>query len=346
MPRFRWPTAGKPQQEQPTLAALRAFVVEVSPDLDPGSRYVRELLAVIDVSANVDDYLVRLTRTPHTAVFRTDGSRVSHGDRGYSWLDDDTWSTMDVFEQTWPIWSPAKREVIVWAGDGAAISPLRRRRPGHEADGVDLCIPCSTGKEVYSLVIAGLRTGARRAGGRRGSAGGLHRPHRTGRLIPIAAIGIGPMRPIISNVPAERRWSSRTYRACGFARATYFGPTCGRAEFVDLVSSRNLLGYFRGAALKTAWTRAWQRAARRRAAAPDPFVTDSAETANVPRGLRTRPGSVRLFADASYYRAHLKRNYRIMKNRIMKNKADAKILINKIQITCLPLHDSVFFMIL
>src|SRR5262249_17880587 len=99
-PRFSWPTAGASSGQQPPLAALRAFILDVCRDLDPESRYIRELLAVLDASSDVADYRTRLKDASRTTLFRTDGSRVSRGERGYSWLDDETWDTMDIFECT------------------------------------------------------------------------------------------------------------------------------------------------------------------------------------------------------------------------------------------------------
>jgi hypothetical protein len=73
-------------------------------------------------------------------------------------------------------------------------------------------------------------------------------------------------------------------------------------EQFDLVSSRNLLGYFRGASLETAWRGVAARVRGGGLLLLDPFVTDSAQMAAVPRGL-CAAGFVRVFADASYYQA-------------------------------------------
>ena len=83
-----------------TLEEISAFVDEVARDLDPDSRYVKELRQVIAASRDVQDYLLRLTGRSGLSDFRRDGSRASEGERGRSWVDDETWSITDPLEQT------------------------------------------------------------------------------------------------------------------------------------------------------------------------------------------------------------------------------------------------------
>jgi len=290
------------REQQPTLAALRAFVLEVSHDLDPGSRYVRELLAVLDVSADVADYLVRLKDAERTARFRTDGSLVSQGERGYSWLDDDTWSTMDVFERTLANLVTGETRMM-WAGDGSRDFARFANAVAGMGPALSLCcIPCSTGKEVYSLVIAGLCAGLDvRAVGVDRQAAYLARA-RTGRLVahhrdwdwPNAA-------DYLEQVGGATRVKPQVLERCGFVPGDVLTGQLPQDRF-DLVSSRNLLGYFRGDSLNTAWRNVAARVRGSGLLLLDPFVTESAEMAEVPRGLRAA-GFVRLFPDASYYRA-------------------------------------------
>lgn len=290
------------QRPAPTLAALRAFVLDLARDLDPGSRYIRELLAVLDAARDVDDYLARLTDAERTARFRTDGSRASAGERGYSWLDDDTWGTMDVLERTFANLVTGETRMM-WAGDGA-------RDFARFADAVSgvgpalsvCCIPCSTGKEVFSLVIAGLRAGldVRAVGVDRQpayiarAAAGCLVPHHRDWDWPHAADylerdgGITAVRPEVLG-------------RCQFVRGDVLTGELPPGPF-DLVSSRNLLGYFRGASLDAAWRNVAARVRGGGLLLLDPFVTDAAEIAEVPRGLAAT-GFVRLFPDASYYRA-------------------------------------------
>src|SRR5262245_52662689 len=97
-PRVRWDAA--PGGAEPTLDDVRAFIRTVAADLAPETRYVRELQAVLEASRDLADYLARLTDARRTAEFRLDGSRVSEGERGFSWVDEDVWATMNVFERT------------------------------------------------------------------------------------------------------------------------------------------------------------------------------------------------------------------------------------------------------
>jgi hypothetical protein len=137
-------------EAQPTLASVRGFVLEVARDLDPGSRYIRELLAVLDASTDIEDYLARLQDPDRTDFFRLEGSRVSQGERGYSWLDPTTWGAMDVYERTLANLVTGETRMM-WAGDGASdfarfadavvdrgpvlrVLPRRqRRRPGRQS---------------------------------------------------------------------------------------------------------------------------------------------------------------------------------------------------------------------
>jgi chemotaxis methyl-accepting protein methylase len=299
--RLSWSSESAPRQ-QPTLAALRAFVLEVSRDLDPGSRYVRELLAVLDACRDVDGYLARLKDAGRTALFRTDGSRVSQGERGFSWLDDDTWDTMDVFERTLANLVTGETRMM-WAGDGAA--DFARFADAVAGTGPVLsicCVPCSTGKEVYSLVIAGLRAGldVRAVGVDRQPAyvaragGGRLVPHHRDLDWPSAA-------DYLEQTAGATVVRPHVHQRCRFVQGDVLTGELPAEQF-DLVSCRNLLGYFRCASLDRAWRNVAARVAPGGLLLLDPFVTTSTEMADVPRGLH-QAGFVRLFADASYYRA-------------------------------------------
>jgi chemotaxis methyl-accepting protein methylase len=299
---FRWPTASTSQGQPPTLAALRAFVLGVARDLDPGSRYVRELLAVIDSSRDIDDYLVRLTDARRTALFRTDGSRVSQGERGYSWLDDDTWAAMDVFERTLANLVTGETRML-WAGDGAA--DFARFPEAVAGMGLALsfcCIPCSTGKEVFSLVIAGLHAGLDvRAVGVDRQAAYVARA-RSGRLVPHHRDWDWPhAAAYLDHADGVAVVKPDVLQRCRFVQGDVLTGELPTERF-DLVSSRNLLGYFRGASLDTAWRNVAARVRGGGLLLLDPFVTTAPQMAEVPRGLR-EAGFVRVFPDASYYRA-------------------------------------------
>jgi chemotaxis methyl-accepting protein methylase len=298
------PAAGGPRQQPSTLADLRGFVLEVSRDLDPDSRYIRELLAVLAASADVEDYLARLQDARRTALFRTDGSRVSQGERGYSWLDDDTWNSMDVFERTLANLVTGETRML-WAGDGSCDFARFTDALGAAGLGPALsvcCIPCSTGKEVYSLVMAGLRAGFDvRAVGVDRQAAYVARA-RTGRLVPHHRDWDWPAAAdYLERAGGATVVKPQVLERCSFVEGDVLTGRLPPERF-DLVSCRNLLGYFRGVSLDTAWRNVAGRVRGGGLLLLDPFVTGSAQMAEVPRGLQ-EAGFVRLFADASYYRA-------------------------------------------
>jgi chemotaxis methyl-accepting protein methylase len=288
--------------KQPTLAEVRAFVLETARDLDPGSRYVRELLAVLDASADVEDYLARLEDAERAGLFRTDGSRVSQGERGYSWLDEATWGEMDLYERTLANLLTGETRMM-WAGDGGR--DFARFADAAVGLGPTLsicCIPCSTGKEVYSLVIAALRAGLDvRALGVDRQAAYVARA-RGGRLVPHHRDWDWPgAADYLGRDGAATVVQPRVLQRCRFVQGDVLAGRLPEERF-DLVSSRNLLGYFRGASLDTAWRNVAARVRPGGLLLLDPFVTGSPEMADVPRGLLAA-GFVRLFPEESYYRA-------------------------------------------
>ena len=150
----RWNTE---REGEVTLDAIRAFVAEVAGDLDAGSRYIRELNAALDAATSVDDYLARLDDRERLDAFRRDGSQSSKGERGRSWLDAETWAAMDPFERTLSNLLTGETRMM-WAGDGAPdFACLAEVLSDLPAPRRALSIPCSTGKEAFSLAIAALR---------------------------------------------------------------------------------------------------------------------------------------------------------------------------------------------
>src|SRR5690349_317541 len=89
-----------PASDGLTLEALRQFVLQTAHGLDPKSRYVGELLQVLDSCRSLDDYLARLSDRERAEQFRRDYRRSSGGERGFSWVDGEIWTGMDVFERT------------------------------------------------------------------------------------------------------------------------------------------------------------------------------------------------------------------------------------------------------
>lgn len=287
----------------PTLESLRAFIHEVARDLDPGSRYVSELLQVLDASRSVEEYLARLQDRERTAAFKQDGSVPSHGERGYSWVDDTTWSRMDAWERTLSNLLTGETRMM-WAGE--ANQELARFAAALDALGPTrgplrvLSVPCSTGKETFSLAIACLEHG------REVQAIGVDRQvayverARTGRLV---------THHRDHEHPWARRWlrreeglvDPRLLERCRFERGDVLTGELPSGPF-DLVSCRNLLGYFRGAPLERAWANVAARVRPGGLLLHDYFVTGGEPMAPV-RALLTAEGFERLFPDASFYRA-------------------------------------------
>lgn len=291
----------------PTLADLRAYALEVSKDLDPGSRYVTELLAVLDASKSVEDYLRRLHAPEATAVFKQDGSRVSSGERGFSWVDESTWRAMDPFEQTLSNLLTGETRMM-WAGDGAtdfARLPDVLRAVGATATRAAsvLSIPCSTGKEPFSIVIAARRAGLevsvvgvdRQAAYVERASSGRLVPHHRDWQVEDAARWLEKQQDGATRVTPEL--TSR----CRFEQGDVLTGALPSARF-DLVVCRNLLGYFRGPSLEAAVRNVTARVRAGGALLVDPFVTDGAEM-RAAQALLASLGFRRRKAGESFYDA-------------------------------------------
>lgn len=298
---FRWQTA---REGDVTLDAIRAFVDEVAQDLDPGSRYVRELRAVLEASSDVNDYMARLCDAERVDTFRGDGSRASKGERGRSWVDRGTWEEMDPFERTLSNLLTGETRMM-WAGEGAVDFGCLSEVLRGEANPVRvLSVPCSTGKEPFSIVIAGLLAGLelRVVGVDRQdpylerARSGVLVPHWRDRELegvdPYLSWDEGQVRSRVAPEVLER---------CTFEQGDVLTGRLPAGPFA-LVSCRNLLGYFRGESLETAWRNVAARVAPGGSLLLDPFVTGSEEMAAV-RRLLEENGFTRRFPHASYYTA-------------------------------------------
>lgn len=292
--------------DPPTLPGLRAFVREVARDLDPESRYVSELLAVLDGCASVEEYLARLEDRERAAEFRQDGRAASRGERGYSWLDDRTWGQMDAWERTLSNLLTGETRMM-WAGEAAReleLLPeaLRLAPPAGPTVRV-LSVPCSTGKEPWSLVIGCLEAG------REVQAVGVDRQQAyveraaSGRFVPHQRDGEHPFaaRWLERAPDGATTTSPEVLRRCRFERGDVLTGELPAGPF-DLVSCRNLLGYFRGPSLEKAWTNVAARVRPGGLLLHDYFVTGGEPMAPV-RALLAARGFERLFPDASWYRA-------------------------------------------
>jgi chemotaxis methyl-accepting protein methylase len=226
------------------------------------------------------------------------------GERGYSWLDDDTWGTMDVFERTLANLLTGETRML-WAADGASEFARFADAVAGMGPALSICsIPSSTGKEVYSLVMAGLHAGLDvRALGVDRQAAYVARA-RTGRLVYHHRDWDWPHAGAYQErAGTTTRVKPQVLERCRFVQGDVLTGELPQERF-DLVSSRNLLGYFRGPSLDTAWRNVAARVRPGGLLLLDPFITGSSEMAEVPRGL-AQAGFVRLFTDASYYRAPL-----------------------------------------
>ncbi len=299
MTALRWQTQ---EEEGLTLEDVRAFVAQVAQDLDPGSRYVRELQAVLDASADLPDYLRRLADAERVERFRQDGSAASSGERGRSWVDDETWGGMGVLERTLANLLTGETRMM-WAGEGAAdfarlSEVLREVAEPRRA----LSIPCSTGKEPFSLVVAGLRAALPlEVVGVDRQAAYLVRA-RSGVLVPHwRDLELEGVDAYFTRAADERtRVVDEVLERCTFVQGDVLTGELPEGPF-PLVSCRNLLGYFRGETLATALRNVMARVAPGGHLLVDPFVTGSQEMAPA-RDILETAGWERRFPEASYYR--------------------------------------------
>jgi chemotaxis methyl-accepting protein methylase len=289
----------------PTLAAIRAYVLEVSRDLDPGSRYVKELLAAIDASRTVEEYAARLTDPDAAEEFRRDGSRVSSGVRGFSWVDDTTWGAMDVWERTLANLLTGETRMM-WAGDGARdFARLDEVLAGLPRPARVLSVPCSTGKEPFSIAIAALRAGRddvrvtgvdrQPAYVARARSGELVAHHRDWDAQDAAAW-------LTKDDRGRSRVVARIAERCAFETGDVLTGLLPPARSFELVSCRNLLGYFRGESLDAAITHVVARVKPGGVLLLDPFVTDAEEMRQAQERLAAAR-LVRRWPDLSYFTA-------------------------------------------
>ncbi len=276
-------------------------MLETAAGLDPGSRYVSELLAVLAQCTSVAEYDARISDPARAARHRVDGGQVSDGGRGLSWLDQETWARMDILERTLANLITAEtRMMFRFEGRDrdllATVLASAARGPSLSA----LCVPCSTGKEVFSYAIVALRAGldARLVGVDRQRAyierarSGVLVHHWRDREFEDAA------RFLDEEGPRRARVRPEVLARCSFETGDVVQGALPAGPF-DFVACRNLLGYFRGPILESALT---HLAARVRAGGVlflDPYVLEAPELALAPRWLEAR-GWLRLAPGASF----------------------------------------------
>lgn len=297
----RWNTE---REGEVTLDAIRAFVAEVAGDLDAGSRYIRELNAALDAATSVDDYLARLDDRERLDAFRRDGSQSSKGERGRSWLDAETWAAMDPFERTLSNLLTGETRMM-WAGDGAPdFACLAEVLSDLPAPRRALSIPCSTGKEAFSLAIAALRADIelsivgvdRQPAYVKRASSGLLVPHWRDRDLPDVDTFL-----LFDPEHGTTQVTPEVLACCNFEQGDVLTGELPPGPF-PLVLCRNLLGYFRGETLTTALTNVLARLAPGGTLLVDPFVTDGEEMAPA-RALLAERGLTRRFEAACFYSA-------------------------------------------
>ncbi len=304
---FRWQIEDTKSPQKVTLEAIRAFVDSVAGDLDPGSRYVKELRAVLDASADVSDYLSRLQNKEHLGSFQKDGAQASHGERGRSWVDDETWGDMNAFEQTLSNLLTGETRMM-WAGEGATnfskLGEVLEEHANGDTPIPVLSVPSSTGKEPFSIAIAALRAGVsvrvtgvdrQEAYLARARSGTLVTHHRDLQLEGVEAF-------LLSSDAGRTRVAESVRELCSFEHGDVLSGKLPAPGSFALVSCRNLLGYFREATLELAWRNVAARVRPGGTLLVDPFVSGAEEMALV-RALMSEAGFTRRFPGADFYQA-------------------------------------------
>jgi chemotaxis methyl-accepting protein methylase len=285
-----------------TLERVAAFVEEVASDLDPDTRYLSELRQVLSQAEDLADYLRRLGDRSRVRGFRRDGSQVSLGERGRSWVDDETWERMDPFERTLSNLLTGETRMM-WSGEGEGdFKKFAKALAGHEGELRVLSVPCSTGKEAYSLAIAGLLAGkdVRVTGVDRQAAYVLRA--RSGRLVPHQRDWEHPRaEEFLERGEAFTRVESHVLERCTFEQGDVLVPQLPEPGF-HVVSCRNLLGYFRGETLRAAWSHVAARVRPGGYLVHDRFVAESDEM-TLAQELLVEHGFRRLCDSAHWFQA-------------------------------------------
>lgn len=284
-----------------TLDDVRRFVAAIARDLDPGSRYVTELVRVLDASRDLADYERRLSDPDRVAAFRKDGMGPSDGARGLSWLDDETWAGMSLLERTFAnLLTAETRMMFRFEEDDLARLAPSFRAVARDGTVSVLCVPCSTGKEAYGYAIVGLRESL----DVRVEACDIQAAYvaraRTGRLVhhwrdrEFADAD----RFLIAHGPTAAQVRPEVLARCHFETGDVLAGALPRGPF-DLVACRNLLGYFRDEPLLTACRNLDARVRPGGLLLLDPFVLSAPHLAAAPRWLAER-GYVRVDPKASF----------------------------------------------
>lgn len=201
-----------------TIDDARKFIAREASRLDPGSRYVTELLAVVARAADVTE-LERL---------------LAEGSRGAHWAGAEAFERMTLEEKL--RCNLVTNETCLMRFDDAELAWLRgtvlpdlKSRDGARI----LSLPCSHGEEAVSLAIECLDAGL--------SEFIVHGKDVQPACIESARSGRFPFQGLPKYVTCEVAPAVRSHLS--FAVADAFGDDIGGGY--DLIVCRNFLGYFR-----------------------------------------------------------------------------------------------------
>jgi hypothetical protein len=207
-----------PVSELVDLAQARAYVAEVADSLDPDSRYVSELLAVVDASRDLGDLLARLAA----------------GSRGARFAGADVFAAMSARDRILCNLITAETSLFRFAEGEIEASRAVLRQLGDEPARV-LIVPCSHGEEAFTVAAFLIQEGHDFAIRAFDVQPALIEEARTGRL----TFGY-PVAYLDSPGYVSRAVLDRIEFAVGDAFALPLSP----ADTFHVVMCRNFLGYF------------------------------------------------------------------------------------------------------
>lgn len=129
-----------------SLADVRRFIADIAESLDPQSRYVPELLAIVDASRDLPDLLAHL----------------ASDSRGARHAGADVFARMTAEQKI--RCNLITNETVLFRfseGEWDALQKLIARFAAREDGGRILCAPCSHGEEAFSMAAACLQAGVR-----------------------------------------------------------------------------------------------------------------------------------------------------------------------------------------
>lgn len=201
-----------------SLDAVRAWITHASAPLDPQSRYIRELLAIVSESTTVAELEARLVS----------------GCRGSRHAGVDVFANMSLKDKLRANLITAETELFRFAeGELEASRTVLAARGGEHIR--VLIVPCSHGEEAFTMAAFLLGEDARFAIRAFDVQAALIAEARTGRL----TFGF-PLRHLESPGYVGRDVLDRITFECGDA----FDLPLGDDDMFDLVLCRNFLGYF------------------------------------------------------------------------------------------------------